>query len=144
MNKTAWLSGLALAATIGGFSPASNAAVNAQVAINVGPPPVRMETRPAPRRGMVWTPGYWNWQRNRHVWVPGHWVRERPGYAWVQPEWVSHNGRWILVQGHWANGRGGPRGDRDRDGVRNRVDRDRDGDGIVNRRDRHPDNPRRP
>ena len=33
--------------------------------------------------------------------------------------------------------------DRDRDGVRNRVDRDRDGDGVRNRDDRRPDNPRR-
>lgn len=33
--------------------------------------------------------------------------------------------------------------DRDRDGVRNRVDRDRDGDGVPNRHDRRPDNPRR-
>ena len=35
------------------------------------------------------------------------------------------------------------RGDRDRDGVPNRVDRDRDGDGVPNRRDRRPDDPRR-
>lgn len=35
------------------------------------------------------------------------------------------------------------RGDRDRDGVPNRVDRDRDGDGVPNRVDRRPDNPNR-
>jgi len=34
-------------------------------------------------------------------------------------------------------------GDRDRDGVPNRVDRDRDGDGVPNRQDRRPDDPRR-
>jgi hypothetical protein len=34
-------------------------------------------------------------------------------------------------------------GDRDRDGVPNRVDRDRDGDGVPNRADRRPDDPRR-
>jgi hypothetical protein len=34
-------------------------------------------------------------------------------------------------------------GDRDRDGVSNRVDRDRDGDGIRNSADRRPDDPRR-
>ena len=34
-------------------------------------------------------------------------------------------------------------GDRDRDGIPNRVDRDRDGDGVPNRQDRQPDNPRR-
>ena len=35
------------------------------------------------------------------------------------------------------------RGDRDRDGVSNRVDRDRDRDGVPNRQDRRPDDPRR-
>lgn len=39
--------------------------------------------------------------------------------------------------------RGDARGDRDRDGVPNRVDRDRDGDGVSNRQDRRPDDPRR-
>ena len=34
-------------------------------------------------------------------------------------------------------------GDRDRDGVPDRVDRDRDGDGVPNRQDRRPDDPRR-
>ena len=35
------------------------------------------------------------------------------------------------------------RGDRDRDGVPNRVDRDRDGDGVRNRQDAYPNDPRR-
>ena len=35
------------------------------------------------------------------------------------------------------------RGDRDRDGVPNRMDRDRDGDGVTNRQDRYPNDPRR-
>ncbi len=39
--------------------------------------------------------------------------------------------------------RGEVRGDRDRDGIPNRMDRDRDGDGVPNRRDRRPDDPRR-
>ena len=39
--------------------------------------------------------------------------------------------------------RGAVRGDRDRDGVPNRVDRDRDGDGVPNRDDRRPNDPRR-
>lgn len=34
-------------------------------------------------------------------------------------------------------------GDRDRDGIPNRVDRDRDGDGVRNSQDRRPDDPRR-
>ncbi|WP_265942443.1 hypothetical protein [Dechloromonas sp. A34] len=38
---------------------------------------------------------------------------------------------------------GGHRGDRDRDGVPNRVDRDRDNDGVPNRHDSRPNDPRR-
>ena len=38
---------------------------------------------------------------------------------------------------------GGHHGDRDRDGIPNRVDRDRDNDGIPNRRDNYPNDPRR-
>lgn len=34
-------------------------------------------------------------------------------------------------------------GDRDRDGIPNRVDRDRDGDGVPNRYDRRPNDPYR-
>ena len=44
----------------------------------------------------------------------------------------------------WQNARRhGPHGDRDRDGVMNRMDTDRDGDGVRNRYDRLPDNPNR-
>lgn len=38
---------------------------------------------------------------------------------------------------------GSHRGDRDRDGVPNRIDRDRDGDGVPNRDDSRPNNPNR-
>jgi hypothetical protein len=146
-----------LATVLAAAAPMPAAAqVNAQIAINVGPPPLRAEFRPGPRRNMIWTPGYWDWRHGHHVWVPGAWVRARPGYHWVEPHWVSHGGRWILVRGHWDDVRHrGPRDsdrdgvpnrydrDRDNDGVRNRVDRDRDGDGVPNRHDRRPDNPRR-
>ncbi len=109
------------------------------VSITVGPPPLRYEAEPLPRRGYQWAPGYWNWNRNRnrHNWVAGSWVRARPGYYYAQPNWVERGGRWELQRGNWA------RGDRDRDGVRNGMDRDRDGDGVPNRRDGAPDNPRR-
>ena len=143
MSKSTWLSALALTAAIGGYSMPAAAAVDAQISINIGPPAPRVEARPAPRRGMVWESGYWDWRGKRHVWVPGRWVSERAGYRWVQPEWVSHRGRWILVRGYWADARAQGRGDRDHDGIRNRNDRDRDGDGVPNSKDKRPDNPRR-
>lgn len=113
-------------------------AAQAQPVINVqigqAPPPARFERVPPPRRGYVWSPGHWEWQRGRHVWVGGTWIKARPGYAYHAPRWVERDGRWDYRAGRW---------DRDGDGVRNRHDRDRDGDGVPNRHDRKPNNPNR-
>lgn len=127
-----------VATSLGAMATPSTAA-RAGVTINVAPPELRHETVPAARRGYDWAPGYWNWSRShrRHDWVPGSWVRSRPGYVYSQPTWVDRGGRWEQRRGAWA------RGDTDRDGVRNGVDRDRDGDGVPNARDKAPDNPRR-
>jgi hypothetical protein len=129
----------ALAASLASFAPV---AANAQsYTVRVAPPEPRTEVVPAPRRGYVWVPGYWNWnaQRHRHQWVAGTWVRERQGYYYNEPRWVERDGRWVLNRGAWARGQR----DRDRDGVPNRMDRDRDGDGVPNRLDSNPNNPRR-
>ena len=124
-----------MAASLGAVAvPQASAA---DVFVRVAPPAPRVEVVPEPRRGYVWVPGYWDYRGHRHVWVAGTWVRERRGYAYVGPRWVEHNGGWRMERGRWN------RGDRDHDGVPNRVDRDRDGDGVPNRVDRHPDNPRR-
>ena len=107
----------------------------AQVYVQVAPPPDRHEVVPShTRRGYVWEPGHWRWNGRRHVWVAGHWERARPGYVHVAPRWVERDGRWEYHSRRW---------DRDRDGIPDRRDRDRDGDGVPNRRDRAPDNPRR-
>jgi len=129
----------AVVAALLGTMAAPSTAARVGVSINVAPPAQRYEAVPAPRRGYDWTPGYWNWSphRHRHNWVAGSWVRSRPGYIYAQPTWVDRGGRWEQQRGAWA------RGDRDRDGMRNGVDRDRDGDGVPNRRDNAPDNPRR-
>ncbi|MEP6739295.1 MAG: YXWGXW repeat-containing protein [Caldimonas sp.] len=88
--------------------------------IRVGPPAPRVELVPAPRRGYLWTPGYWDWRGRRHVWVGGNWVRERPGYVYAHPGWVQEGDHWRLNRGAWNRG---PGGDRDHDGVPNRFDR---------------------
>ena len=121
-----------------GAAPFAASAAPYGVTIDVAPPAPRHEAVPAPRRGNVWVPGYWNWTGHRHTWVPGTWVRERRGYTYAAPQWMERNGRWELRRGQWG------RGDRDHDGVPNRADRDRDGDGVPNSRDAHPNNPRRP
>jgi hypothetical protein len=109
----------AATASIVAIAPPAQAA---DVFIRVAPPPLRTELIPRPRAGYLWTPGYWNWNGRRHVWVNGAWVRERRGHAYNAPVWVQEGDRWRFRRGGW--------GDRDRDGVPNRVDR-------------HPNNPHR-
>ena len=110
------------------------------------PPPVRHEVVPAARHGYVWAPGYWDYRNHHYVWVKGRWEKERHGMYWHPHRWEQRDGKWVMERGRWdreryVENRG--MGDRDRDGVPNRVDRDRDGDGVPNRLDRAPDNPRR-
>ena len=70
----------AVAASLGLVAAPATAAQVA-VSINVGPPALRDEAQPEPRRGSQWAPGYWNWNgnRQRHNWVAGSWVRNRQG-----------------------------------------------------------------
>lgn len=126
------------------ISPAAHAGPATAVVVQSGPvqvqyvqapPPPRYEVVPAPRRGMVWVPGHWEWRGHRHVWMSGYWTKMRPGYHYRPAQWHEREGRWYMQPGGW---------DRDGDGVPNRYDRDRDGDGVPNRYDRRPDNPRRP
>jgi hypothetical protein len=132
----------AVVATSLGTAVSPTVAAPPSVFIQVGPPPLRDEAIPRPRRGYDWTPGYWNWSpnRNRHDWVRGSWVRSRAGYVYAQPTWIDRGGRWEQQRGAWHRrdmmGREmGP------NGMRNGADRD--GDGVPNRVDRAPDNPRR-
>ncbi|QJR13771.1 YXWGXW repeat-containing protein [Usitatibacter palustris] len=140
------LAGLLIAGSAATMPSVASAAVD--VYLNFGPPPVRYEPIPAPRRGYVWVPGYWDYRYNRHAWVQGTWVRERPGYYYAQPVWLNDGGRWHLSQGGWKQGRyrGNDYRDNDRDGIPNRADarpNDHDNDGVPDSRDRYPSNPRR-
>ena len=130
--------------SLGAVVPAASAAPSAYLTVQIAPPAPRYEAAPAPRRGMVWTPGHWEWRQKRHVWVPGVWLKARPGYAYTQPTWQEHNGRWDWRGGEWRRDNGhynnGRRDDRYYgEGRRN----DRDGDGVPNRYDQQPGNPYR-
>jgi hypothetical protein len=107
------------------------------IVVRQAPPALRAERVPEARRGYTWIPGHWEWKRNHHTWVRGTWVRDRRGYVYNQPTWAERDGRWEMTRGNWA------RGDRDRDGVPNRMDRDKDGDGVRNSQDSRPNNPNR-
>jgi len=69
--------------------------------IDIAPPAPRVEVVPAPRRGHVWAPGYWEYRGHSHVWVPGRWVVERRGYHWVPARWDQRGPRWHYERGHW-------------------------------------------
>ncbi len=103
--------------SLAGISVPLTAAAQVGVYFNVAPPERRHEVVPAPRHGYVWSPGYWNARGNRHVWQPGHWERNRRGYYRTEPVWTQRDDRWQLERPRWN------RGDRDRDGVPNSVDR---------------------
>ena len=95
----------ALAMAAGGLfitAPAA-AGVDVHVGIQVAtrPPPPRYELTPAPRRGYVWSPGYWNWTGVRYVWTPGTWYPVRTGYDWYAPAWVQMGGSWRFREGYW-------------------------------------------
>jgi WXXGXW repeat (2 copies) len=83
-------------------APPPRAHARSVVDIDVSPPPPRVVVEPAPRRGYVWAPGYWQWDGRRHVWVEGRWIRERRGEHWVPAHWEDHGGRWHFEEGHWA------------------------------------------
>ncbi len=119
IRKTTFAATLALL-SLGTLATLPTAA-QAQVIVQVAPPPPRFERVPPPRPGYVWAPGRWEWRHNRHVWVGGSYMRGRPGYAYRAPAWEQRGDRWAMRPGGW----------------------DRDGDGVPNRYDRRPNDPRR-
>jgi WXXGXW repeat (2 copies) len=118
MKKT--ILAVIFAASLGSVATLASAAIIVQSA----PPPPRVEVVPEHRPGHVWNEGHWGWKNRHHQWVKGTWIRERSGYHYNQPAWVERNGRWQFTNGNWRRG-------------------DRDGDGVPNRMDRAPDNPNR-
>jgi hypothetical protein len=62
-------------------------------------------------------------------------------YVVDSPVYIYGGGGYGYRGGDRGYRRGG--GDRDRDGIPNRIDRDRDGDGVPNRQDARPYDPRR-
>ena len=99
-SRKAFLLGLSLAA--GAITAPTIATAGIMIDIYVAPPPVRIETVPAPRVGYVWAPGFWEWRGHQHVWVEGHWMGERRGYHWVPDRWEPHGPHWHYEPGHWV------------------------------------------
>lgn len=84
------------------FLPApAMAQVNINIFTNQPPPAQQYEVVPAPRRGYVWAPGYWNWTGQRHEWQQGSWERARNGQQYQRAEWVREHDGWRLREGNW-------------------------------------------
>jgi hypothetical protein len=118
MNKREFLTGMAAVAM---SSVVGVGVAEAQVVVRVAPPAPREERMPGERRGMVWVPGYWDWNGRRYVWKAGHYMKARRGYRYRADTWEERNGSWQRRRGGW----------------------DRDGDGVPNRQDARPNNPNR-
>jgi hypothetical protein len=103
----------------------SMAQSSVHVVMGSAPPAPLYERVPAPRRGYVWAPGYWEWTGHRHRWVRGDWLEARPGYVYEAPSWHRRGDRWYLEPGGWDRGRDRHMAYSDRE--RRAVDRDRDG-----------------
>ncbi|WP_151448594.1 YXWGXW repeat-containing protein [Lacisediminimonas profundi] len=84
--------------------------VGINIVIAVPPPPVQVESVPAPRHGHIWVPGFWNWDGYRHVWVPGHWETARAGYFYEPPMWEQADNGWRLKNGKWKQKKPHPHG----------------------------------
>lgn len=105
---------------IGAALPAS-AHTAVAMYVNVAPPAPVIEYAPAPRPGLVWVPGFWQWRHHRHVWVGGHWERVRPGFYYAPARWVQYGDQWGYFPGRWR--------------------RDSYGYGVTDRYDARPYNP---
>jgi len=94
-----------LAASFAAYLP-TQAFAQVGVSIVIGnPPPARYEAVPAPRRGYIWAPGYWDWNGRRYMWIRGHWEHLRPGQVYYRPEWRHERGGWRLERGGWREDR---------------------------------------
>jgi hypothetical protein len=127
-------------APVYGGAPVYNGQVmgNSGYAIQSPPPAPIVEAVPTPRAGQVWAPGYYTFENGRYMWHGGAFVEARPGYAWQAAHWQQHaDGSWYLQPGHWVRGDGYAQYDNGRRGPYG----DRDGDGVINRDDRYPRDP---
>ena len=80
------LAAVLIASTFGAAALPAAARTNVDFFVNVGPPPV-LYAPAAPRVGVIWVPGYWDWRHGRHYWVRGHYTRHRHGYVYAPARW---------------------------------------------------------
>ena len=122
MKRILTAAAAALAISSAAFIPNIASAAGDVIIVHTAPPAPQNEIVPAARHGYEWAPGYWNWNGRKYVWTKGHWERARAGYAYARPVWSEGKDGWQLDRGGWRHGDLAAKGDRDHDGVPNRVD----------------------
>ena len=100
MNVRKALLAIALAGSFAAPLAVSAASINFDV--DVAPPAPIYEQMPA-REGYVVTPGYYQFdaQRHAHTWVKGAYEPKRSGQHYVGATWQQQNGRYGFDAGHW-------------------------------------------
>ena len=102
MNVRKTLLAVALAGSFAAPLMAHSAEFNFNV--DIAPPAPVYEQMPA-REGYVVTPGYYQFdaQRHAHTWVKGAYEPARRGEHFVAPEWREQGGRYGFAAGRWEH-----------------------------------------
>lgn len=81
---------------------------NGQVVVNVHgptqpPPPIRVESPGAARRGFIWVNGHYEWRNAQegYIWVPGHWERQKANMVWFDGRWELQGNVYVWIEGGW-------------------------------------------
>lgn len=100
-TKKALVSAMFAAGMFGVMAMPLPSMADVDINLGFGPPAAQVEVVPGPRQGYVWSPGYYNYENNKHVWVKGESIRAREGYTYEPNRWVEHDGRWNLERSRW-------------------------------------------
>jgi hypothetical protein len=75
--------------------------------VNFAPPMLPVYEQPiCPEPNLMWTPGYWAYDRDGgdYFWVPGAWVpAPYEGAMWTPPYWGWSDGMYAFHDGYWGN-----------------------------------------
>ena len=85
--------------------PSSGSTVSTTI-IAPNPPPAPQAETPPPPPGptMVWTPGHWSWEPERHAynWIHGKFMEPpHARAAWVPGRWAERPDGWYWQEGRW-------------------------------------------
>ncbi|MEM9069167.1 MAG: YXWGXW repeat-containing protein [Myxococcota bacterium] len=82
--------------------PASDLQAGTTIVAPTAPPPAPRETPPPPPApGLVWQPGFWQWNGQNFVWIAGRWALPQDNKEWQAPSWQVRGNVRIFVPGRW-------------------------------------------